>query len=274
MVMSMNDRIVAEIKRLVDKIKDENDLTTEKVIRDNVFNILQNIPDCIVLYYPIEEEANEDGCDGCHVVRTIKGSKKQFVFINTSNTRERQAFSVAHELGHIWDVDGRLKKILPDESFDVEEVIDRFAAELLMPEDLFETLALAEITEFTRASDKEKAIKVFDFIKIIVYLMNYFFVPFKAVVLRLCEVGIITSEISERLLNYKDSEVVDGIIREEQYTRLGIRPEQISVANLAEKLDDIEYREVFSTNKIEAIRSKFGLKEKRGNNDIDSFIRI
>ena len=99
--MSINSNVIKKIQFLTEKIKKENDLSSIETIRDDVFNILQNLPDCTVVYYPLEEEAHEDGCDGCHVVRTIKGREQQFVFINSANTRERQAFSIAHELGHL-----------------------------------------------------------------------------------------------------------------------------------------------------------------------------
>ena len=61
--------------------------------------------------------------------------------INTNNTRERQAFSATHELGHICRVDQRVRERVPfecDNDAEMnEKIIDRFAAELLMPRDLF-----------------------------------------------------------------------------------------------------------------------------------------
>ncbi len=258
----MDPRIIKEIQRLTTEIKNENNLN-EKVIRDDVFNVLQKMPNCKVLYYPLDEEADEDGCDGCHVVRTIKGIKNQLVFINTANTRERQAFSVAHELGHIWNVDVRIKHTLPDIDFDVEDVINRFAAELLMPEKVFIEQAnnkLYEVIKRETDSEGEKA-TILDIIKVIVYLMNYFFVPYKSVVMRLNEVGIINDLSKERLLEYKDSSYVETIIQERQYNRLGIKTGVMSIANLADRLDEIEERELFSVNRINAIRQKFDLKE-------------
>ncbi len=273
----MDPRITAEIQKLTFEIKRENDLV-EKLIRDDVFNVLQNMADCIVVYYPIPSEASEDGCDGCHVVRTVKGVKKQLVFINTANTRERQAFSVAHELGHIWNVDGRLKQLLPEISFDVEDVINRFAAELLMPEDIFVKQAVAKLSKMSKGNmgtnDKER-ITMIDIIRVIVYLMNYFFAPFKSVVMRFDEVGIIIdSSTKDRLLKYKDSLYVDTIIQEEQYNRLGIKTYKKSIANLADKLDEIERRDLFSKNKIEAIRDKFELKDVREDKGMTDIVDI
>lgn len=182
-------KVIKEIQKLAEELKNQSGIFENNgIIRDDVFNILQQIENCTVVYYPIESEASEDGCDGCHVERNVKGKPMQLVYINTANTRERQAFSAAHELGHIWNVDGRLKERLPELDIDVEAVINRFAAELLMPERVFIEQGRDKMKEFL---NEEHAIKLLDMIKVVVYLMNYFFVPYKAVVLRLVEVGII-----------------------------------------------------------------------------------
>lgn len=267
----MEKRVIKEIQNLTKLIKKENQLK-EDIIREDVFNILLNNPNCMVLFYPIASEANEDGCDGCHVVRTVNGKEKQLVFINSSNTMERQAFSVAHELGHIWNVDGRLRENLPDVEIVVEDVINRFAAELLMPERLFidETndyikLLLAEETE-------NNGIRVISFLKLIVHLMNYFFAPYKAVVIRLFEVGIIDEDVQMRLMEYKDSDYVKSIINEGQYSRLGYPTNKKSIPNLADKIEEIEKRELFTPNRIRAIKEKFELVEERDDVNMDDIV--
>ena len=102
----LSDQVIEEIVTLIQEIKAENNIENE-IIRDDVFSILQAM-DCVVLYYPLE---NED-IDGCHMEKPMNGRMEQFVFINSNNTRERQAFSAAHELGHIWQVDKRLEERL------------------------------------------------------------------------------------------------------------------------------------------------------------------
>lgn len=258
----MDNKIVEEIKNLTMKIKKENDLK-EDVIREDVFNILQGITNCMVLYYPMNDEANEDGCDGCHIVRTVKGVERQLVYINSANTKERQAFSAAHELGHIWKVDERLKEKFPDIEFDVEDAINRFAAELLMPEEAFKEQTQKKLEALIEDRKKTDNIKIMisDVIKLIVFLMDYFFSPYKAVVIRLVETGYINDIAKNKLLDYKDSKLVESIIREKQYPRLGIKTMNISVANLVDKLEEIEKQKLFSENKIREIKEKFELPE-------------
>jgi Zn-dependent peptidase ImmA (M78 family) len=221
--MALSKKLIDGIEKIIEEIRKENDIKN-KIIRDDVFSVLQATKDCNVLYYPLQDEA-VDGCDGCNVERSINGHKEQFVYINTSNTRERQAFSVAHELGHVWRVDERLKEMYPDEVIDTEEVVNRFAAELLMPTEIFKEQILYKLKDFDHS---RKRLKASDVIKLIVYLMNYFFVPFKSVILRFNEVGFLSEDSNDMLLKYKDSDYVKGIINEEQYTRLNIVSNVIS----------------------------------------------
>jgi len=62
--------------------------------------------------------------------------------------------------------------------------------------------------------------KINDIIKLIAYLMNYFFVPFKSVVIRLNELNRLDKKYNDIILKYKNSELLDEIIKTEQYTRL------------------------------------------------------
>ncbi|MGN0161355.1 MAG: ImmA/IrrE family metallo-endopeptidase [Lachnospiraceae bacterium] len=268
--MALSKKVIAEIRNLIQELKKENGITVD-IVRDEVFNILQGMPHCTVVYYPIESEAVEDGCDGCHVERTIKGEKEQLVFINTANTRERQAFSVAHELGHIWKVDSRLKAKLPGEEFDSEEAIDRFAAELLMPQEEFWKLAEKKLQEL---QCEDHLIKTRDAMKVVVYLMDCFFTPYKATVIRLNEVEIFSEESKQKLLSYKGSQYVSDIIAAGQYTRLGIKTNNKGIANLQQNLIEIEERGLFTKNKIEEIRKEFDIKTEPAMQDIESVIAI
>lgn len=249
----MRQELVKTIQQLVDEIREENHIVNE-IIRDDVFSVLQAC-ECNVLYYPLEGE-EDDGCDGCHIEKYVAGKPEQFVFINTNNTRERQAFSAAHELGHIWKVDERVKRILPEIPFDVEEVINRFAAELLMPEKYFSE----EVRNFLRNAgyqgpriDKEMLLDL------TAYLMNQFFVPFKAVVLRYVEIHRLSEKDVATVLNYKDSIYMKQVIQARQYTRLGIVNKLRSMEGLQAHLMKAEEMGVISAHKAQAIRKEFAI---------------
>lgn len=77
--------------------------------------------------------------------------------INTNNTIEKQVYIAAHELGHVWKID---EKVLAkcDGNIDSEAIINRFAAELLMPAELFVWIfdKSAEVFGLSQGSNKGK----------------------------------------------------------------------------------------------------------------------
>lgn len=257
----MKKEIIKQIQILVGKIKDEQGIINE-IIRDDVFSILQAC-NCTVLYYPLPNEA-EDGCAGCHLEKPVNGRMEQFVFINTTNTRERQAFSAAHELGHIWNVDKQIRDLFPDIDIDSEKVINRFAAELLMPEVLFrkETRMYLKKVGYTDQGMEESEV-----VKMMAYLMNYFFVPFKSVLLRFNELNILGESHNEILLKYKTREYLGEIFKAEQYTRLGIINNLKSLDNLQEYLLEAEEEEAINQNKINRIRATFEISSPNKNGE-------
>ena len=61
----MEKKVVELIQKLCDEAKEQMHIT-DPVIRDDVFELLQ-ANDCIVLYYPLPDEAEsgDRGCAGC-----------------------------------------------------------------------------------------------------------------------------------------------------------------------------------------------------------------
>lgn len=256
--------IISEIKNIVKDVRNKNEIVNP-VIRDDVFMLLQAC-NCTVLYYPLEGE-EEDGCDGFHIEKPVNGEMKQFVFINTENTRERQAFSAAHELGHIWNVDKLVKEKFPRKNIDhqmSESIINRFAAELLMPEDYFQK----QVDDYLKKIDYNgKTVKLTELIDMTVYLMNYFFVPYKAVVIRFEELNRLQECYENELMVYKDSKVVEAIIQTKQYTRLNVVSKHKSLDNLQELLVQAHNEELISEKRFRNICELFEFKDIEETND-------
>ena len=84
----------------------------------------------------------------------ICGNENTFVYINTAQTIEKQVFTAAHELGHIWGIDELISSSSTTmSSFDgKEKITNRFAAELLMPEQIFHTACIAEFEKYKENS--------------------------------------------------------------------------------------------------------------------------
>lgn len=70
----------------------------------------------------------EDGEDanGLHVQRVVNGEEKHFVFINTNSTLEKQVYTAAHELGHVWEIDKKvLAEMVEKSDCDSEKIINQ-----------------------------------------------------------------------------------------------------------------------------------------------------
>lgn len=239
------DTIKDEVKNIVDKYKIVN-----KIVRNDIFEILEKL--CVVLRFPLDddEEAN-----GIHVVRYIKGKDRHFVFINTSNGIEKQVYTAAHELGHVWEID---KKVLShfSKKYDSEVIINRFAAELLMPENIFTNLFGIKCTE---CGIKVGPVEEKQLIDVVVFLMNVFMVPYKAVVYRLEEVGIIDSANRNKLEECEKKYVSYIIERTKAYDYQNIlkTDKQKSMSDLYNMLDIAEKEQLMSLEKINYVRDMF-----------------
>lgn len=190
------EKIVAFIQT---KLREEHEKGRfiNELIREDIFPLLDQF--CTIVYYPIKDNEN----NGFHKKYTFRGKSIDFVYINTNQDREKQIFTAAHELGHIWKVDDYIYGNLSDIKNDYdsrERIMNRFAAELLMPKSAF-------IRFFDHAVKKVATngrIPVLEIIKPITDVMNEFFVPYKAVICRLYELKILNDNGFKVLLDNQD----------------------------------------------------------------------
>ena len=169
-------------------------------LKEDVFRLLEK--NCIVVYYPLD---NEETC-GFHIKRYLDGERKDFVYINTSKPLSDQVFTAAHELGHVWGVDRKVKEQLRlkkcEEYPECELLVNRFAAELIMPREHFIKCFLTHSNEL---KIKGLSVRIEDLTHIIALLMIDFMVPYVAVRKRLVEVSIIGASEGEKLAKLDDS---------------------------------------------------------------------
>ena len=232
-----------------------DDVNFDVRIRDNIFDVLDRF--CVVLYYPLSNDEN----NGFHIkdMPFANGSKKDFVFINTAQTIEKQVFTAAHELGHIWKIDDYVLEETGFEEIEMvrEKIINRFAAALLMPSGSFRSIF---IKEFNKLSDCEGKISIIDLIKLIVLMMNYFFAPKKAVILRLAELDFINEDEAIFLIeNSSVEELIHKFILELGFHNLELRTGKKWIEGLACLLDVADSQMVFPQRKIDYLRNKFNL---------------
>lgn len=231
------------------------------ILKTDVLSILDRY--CTVIYYPLEDERN----NGFHLQRYSVKDKKNihFVFLNSAQSIEKQVFTAAHELAHVCKVDESIcESYKIDMKDDIKErIANRFAAELLMREDIFKIqfkVALESI------GAKDGKISLPDFIKVVVFLMNVFIAPMKAVMVRFAEVGILDIEtinmiLTDEKLRASIDSFVERIILEEGYIELKKGTQKKWIEGLAELLDKADNVDDISENKINSMREAFDIQK-------------
>lgn len=259
------------IKGFIDqKFKEEKlrDEFPNPLLRDDVLNILDKY--CTLVYYPLEGGDRNNGFR-LKDIPLADGTLQNFVFINTAQRMEKQVFTAAHELGHIWNVEEyvisemkKLEKKFDDTPENREQIVNRFAAVLLIPENEFKIAAHIGLREL--GNEKNKSITYANLLKLIVVLMNQFFAPMKSIALRLVEFRFFSIDAVNKLLGMDDipQEEIDDYV-DNLITELGFN-ERLKASNkkwiegLPEKLEIAEKNNLVSKEKIKLMREKFGMK--------------
>lgn len=244
----MNEQVIKEIKAIVKKIRSDYKIGDNTVIGEDIFKILRTKGH--ILFFPLMDEPD---LDGFHIKRTVNDVEQAYIYINTSKKVEKNIFCAAHELGHVYEVDNVIYGL--DDRYkneDSEEIMNRFAAELLMPESIFTEQCIGSLNKYKN----DNKISVADILRTIVFLMDYFFVPYKAVVRRMNEIGVI-NDLSVTNLEKLDGEIVEQFIYEGHYTKLIRKNNLKDFDGLQEEIIYAEDNCIYGLKKINEIREDF-----------------
>lgn len=259
---------ISAIKSIISNHRDElqgKGLYINDIVREDIFDILES--SCTVVYYPFPKEDN----DGFHVTLPVDylqdATEEHFVYLNTEKYLEKQVYAAAHELGHIWVDenkiwDAALERILPKNQENVERLMNRFAAEMLMPEDIFLKSAIKQLKDHSK---DDRRINVINIFRVTVSLMDEFCVPAQAVIYRFYETGIFAKEVCKQLLsgftsNQKESyqeffdNLVELCIQEGGYTKLHKSTKKKGIQGFPKLLDEVEQRHIFSEERTKMLR--------------------
>lgn len=268
------EEVSRAIQQFIDSIKKETPyfFGSNLIIRDDIFSILEKT--AIVVFYPLEDEN-----DGFHIQRTLKGKSTDFVYINTSKAIEKQIFTAAHELGHRLDVEKYISECC--KKFDVqkyrENVVNRFATLLLVPENEFRTVVEEKLKELKGdeiESSSPIQISLIEVFRLTAFLMDYFFVPFKTIVYRYSETGIITKDVRNKILSNYSEKLLTECISEGKYLRLNTPNNKKSIADYAELLEKAESLETLPVQKIRKIRVQFDIPELTEDNKLKLMLTV
>jgi len=248
----LNEEIVSEIIKIVNRERDDLGITND-IVRDDVFYLLDY--HCIILYYPL---ASED-INGYHISKYINGEKKEFVFINTENTTEKQVFAAAHELGHILKVDETICNMfnLSYKEY-AEDIVNRFAAELLMPKGIFTKKLNWFLKNYNNGSDSLSTVRI---LELTVYLMNEFLVEYEAIIRRFFEINELKENEADILLKLKEANELEKILKTiaktANYPRLFIRSRNKSMSELVESIGKAKVNNSITEEKINRLINRF-----------------
>lgn len=266
------DEAIDEMRQIISAKRDSPELKSffvNTILREDIFDILDAC--CTVIYFPLEGEDN----DGFQVSRTVDydGEHMQkFVYLNTAKPLEKQIFAAGHELGHLWNVadiiwNAQLEKQFPRKENE-EAAMNRFSAELLMPEKTFYQSASSLLKSYQTADGK---IKIIDGIRVIASLMNEFCVPDHAIVRRLYETKCLSRESCIKLRftgpnetyskTYEETfhKILKACIDEGGYTRLNKPTLKRGIKDFPLVLNAIEQKGIFSQKKIENLRKQLNI---------------
>ena len=277
-ISTLSDEVITSIKKLIEEKRSEENLRREfpnPLLREDVLDLLDKY--CTVIYYPLENEDN----NGFHItgIPDCRGEERHFVFINTAQTTEKQVFTAAHELGHIWKVDDYVHTQCNLALTDLlrEQIINRFAAELLIPEKEFVPVFQLELKKQT---NQDGQITIANMLKVIVALMYHFFVPMKAIVYRCFELNLFSRKNVDLLLgdgalskNIIESKV-NEIIRSSGYIKFQTASHKKWISGLAELLDRAEALGAVSNSKIKKMRQDFSLSQTSSDVQMNEIVEM
>ncbi|MCM1430718.1 MAG: ImmA/IrrE family metallo-endopeptidase [Muribaculaceae bacterium] len=251
-MIGKDEKTVKVIQEFVEQKRDKENIVNQ-VIRDDVFALLEK--HCIVLYYPLED----DKIEGCHLIKPLCEREEQFVFINTTKAVQEQTWTAAHELGHVWKVDHYVKNQLKRSDFDSEDIVNRFAAELLLPESIFREEIRQRLEEYHY---KGSVMSTETMVRLVTYLMNYFCTPYKAVIRRFIELDYIKESSEEAFLQgFQRQEALYRRLRlENQYTRLETINRACSMEMIEQDIKQLEETIYPESMKINRLRELFHLE--------------
>lgn len=236
-----DDKYLSIILQEVDNIRKKYRLNANSPICDYIFTILQN--ECILVEWPEEQQLDLDGFSS---EKVINGQLKTIVYINSAKNKEKQNFCAAHELGHRYKLESQLKDAFPYDIFNsstIEDIMNRFAAELMMPAQDFSKRSRELYKKCIGRENSRNVIYLKKLLAAIIELMDFYYVPYKAVVIRFEEMEIFDCSVSEFLQNYEKTDegkdIINAIISERGITRLRIPDRKVQYSVHLEKVRDI-----------------------------------
>ena len=235
--IKLNEGQLDEIRKLAEEKRRSLGFIGETPIANDIFTILEKL-NIKLLEYPIKSEGNRPAFSADIMYSEESDQKLTFIGLNTADFFDKQIFAIAHELYHFYIKSGsHLSRPDDDENNTIEVKANRFAAELLLPENVLKRIVLDEFRMSTLHH-----IHLNKLMRFIARLHCTWWLPYRSLVKRLHEIRAITAnqyaelyEVNERELNGKFGKI-GRAINEEVFLKLnkptlniGTSPNEIEI---------------------------------------------
>lgn len=202
----LNEKQIYEVKRLASDTRRSFGIYPNVPIGNEIKLLLEK-KDILLCEYPFPDT------NGTHTYGNITWFKIDndtitFIGLNTSSFYDEQIFAIAHEIYHYITQSG--KAYTPDMEYEdkiIEKKADRFAAELLLPEEALKAAAIDIIS-----SSDMRDVSSAKLLRFIARMQCDWWLPFQAIVNRLFEEGFIDESQYEKLYEI-DCRNEEGVYR-------------------------------------------------------------
>ena len=221
---------IDEIKKTADKERRKFEIIDAPIAGD-LFMLLEQEGIAICQYpFLTSEKSHTDA----NITRFETGSDQMiFIGLNTAIYYDEQIFALAHELYHYITQTGKAYETdMDEEDKRTEKMADRFAAELLLPSEILNHMIIEQFK--TSCLKKVSDLRLLRFIA---RLQSEWWLPYRALVLRLNEEKYITDEQVDTLfgIDDRDKESIYGkiffSIAPDCYTKLNTITRRTDVSN-------------------------------------------
>lgn len=202
--IKLNIAEVDEIKTLADGVRRIFGVHRNAPIAGDIKKLIEK-RDILICEYPFSDYKESKTYANLTVI-TIDKDEYYYIGLNTSIRYDKQLFALAHELYHIKTKTGLAYSFDADKEDErIEKKADRFAAELLLPEEELKHLVVTEFGKDSIDNDLNNRL-----LRFIATLQCEWWLPYKAIVNRLFEENYITKELYEELYAV-DSRAENGL---------------------------------------------------------------
>lgn len=207
---NLDEDVIKQINKEIALINQDYSLTAPGCLRDEIFELLEKVG--TLIFHPL----NEKNLWGIYICK----NEKHYFLINSSIEREKQVFAAAHELAHSLDIANMkfefvtadlMTEYVNNKDFGlkiekVDLIANRFAAELLVG--------------YRRLVEKYNELPASYNLKVkAVILSDIFLVPYKTIIKRFIETGLITDKDEIETLIHLDDDQIKAIAERHECCR-------------------------------------------------------